>query len=163
VIFVAAHKERLEKHRDRLGPNVIDNTERGLKYSLADVAWAQAKQTKTSRRFLTLMEQFDVLICPACSVPPFPHAQFHVEEIGGEKMDTYMRWLAISYGVTLTTHPVVALPCGRDELGLPFGIQVIGRMGEDARLIEIAQGLERALAADPELARPLPDLDKLTR
>jgi Asp-tRNA(Asn)/Glu-tRNA(Gln) amidotransferase A subunit family amidase len=76
-------------------------------------------------------------------------------------MDTYMRWLAISCGVTLTTHPVVALPCGRDGLGLPFGIQVIGRMGEDARLIEIAASLETALAADAELARPLPDLDKL--
>ncbi len=74
-----------------------------------------------------------------------------------------MRWLAISYGVTLTTHPVVVLPCGRDDLGLPFGIQVIGRMGEDARLIDIAHSLETALAADAELARPLPDLDKLTR
>ena len=161
VIFVAAHKERLEKHRDRLGPNVIDNTERGLKYSLADVAWAQTEQTKTYRRFLTLMEEFDVLICPACSVSPFPHAEFHVAEVSGGKMDTYMRWLAISYGVTLTTHPVVALPCGRDALGLPFGIQAIGRMGGEARLIEIAHSLERALAADPELARPLPDLDKL--
>jgi hypothetical protein len=38
---------------------------------------------------------------------------------------------------------------------------VIGRMGEDARLIEIAASLETALAADAELARPLPDLDKL--
>ncbi len=63
--------------------------------------------------------------------------------------------------MTLTTHPVVALPCGRDALGLPFGIQVIGRMGGDARLIDIAHSLERALAEDAELARPLPDLDKL--
>jgi len=161
VIFVAAHKERLEKHRDLLGPNVIDNTERGLRYSLADVAWAQVEQAKTYRRFLALMEKFDVLLAPACSVPPFPHAQLYVETINGKTMDTYMRWLAISYGVTLTTHPVVALPCGRDDLGLPFGIQVIGRMGEDARLIEIAASLETALAADAELARPLPDLDKL--
>ncbi len=161
VLFVAAHKERLERHRDRLGPNVIDNTERGLRYSLADVAWAHVEQAKTYRRFLALMEAFDVLICPACSVPPFPHAQLYVEKINGKKMDTYMRWLAISYGVTLTSHPVVALPCGRDDSGLPFGIQVIGRMGGDARLIDIAHSLETALAADAELARPLPDLDKL--
>ncbi|MHA1151134.1 MAG: amidase [Alphaproteobacteria bacterium] len=161
VLFVAAHKERVEQHRDRLDPNVIDNVERGLQYSLADVAWAHVEQAKTYRRFLTLMEEFDVLIAPACSVPPFPHAQLTVEEINGERMDTYMRWLAIAYGITLTTHPVVALPCGRDDLGLPFGIQVIGRMGQDARLIEIAHSLETALAADAELARPLPDLDKL--
>ncbi len=102
-----------------------------------------------------------MLIAPVCSVPPFPHAQLYVDEINGKKMDTYMRWLAISYGVTLTTHPVVALPCGRGDLGLPFGIQVIGRMGGDARLIDIAHSLERVMAADAELARPLPDLEKL--
>ncbi len=161
VLYVAAHKERLERHRDLLGPNVIDNVERGLGYSLADVAWAHVEQAKTYRRFLALMEEVDVLIAPACSVSPFPHAQLYVAEINGKKMDTYMRWLAISYGVTLTSHPVVALPCGRDALGLPFGIQVIGRMGGDARLIDIAHSLELALAADAELARPLPDLDKL--
>jgi len=163
VLFVAAHKERLAQHRDLLGPNVIDNTERGLRYSLADVAWAQVEQAKTYRRFLALMEGVDILLAPACSVSPFPHAQLYVETINGKKMDTYMRWLALAYGVTLTTHPVVALPCGRDALGLPFGIQVVGRMGEDARLIDIAHSLERAMAADSELARPLPDLDKLTR
>ena len=105
----------------------------------------------------------DVILAPACSVSPFPHAHLTVETINGEKMDTYMRWLAIAYGVTLTTHPVVAVPCGRDALGLPFGIQVVGRMGQDARLIDIAHSLERAMAADTELARPLPDLDRLTR
>jgi Asp-tRNA(Asn)/Glu-tRNA(Gln) amidotransferase A subunit family amidase len=161
VLFVAAHKERLERHRDRLGPNVIDNTERGLRYNLADVAWAHVEQAKTYRRFLALMAEVDVLIAPVCSVPPFPHDQLYVDEINGKKMDTYMRWLAISYGVTLTTHPVVALPCGRDGLGLPFGIQVIGRMGGDARLIDIAHSLETAMAAEPDLARPLPDLEKL--
>ena len=163
VLFVAAHKKRLEQHRDLLGPNVIDNVERGLRYSLAEVAWAQVEQAKTYRRFLVLMAEIDVLIAPACSVSPFPHAQLTVEKINGEVMDTYIRWLAIAYGVTLTTHPVVVLPCGRDASGMPFGIQVIGRMGEDARLIDIAHGLEAALAADAELARPLPDLDQLKR
>jgi hypothetical protein len=38
---------------------------------------------------------------------------------------------------------------------------VLFRSGDDARLIDIAARLETALAADAELARPLPDLDKL--
>ncbi len=161
VNFVAAHKERLEQHRDLLGPNVIDNTERGLQYSLADVAWAHVEQTKIYRRFVALFEEIDILICPACSVSPFPHEQLTVAEINGEAMDTYMRWLAITYGITMTTHPVALLPCGRDDRGLPFGIQVVGRYRGDAELLRIAHSLERIMASDPELARPLPDLDKL--
>ncbi len=82
-------------------------------------------------------------------------------EINGEAMDTYMRWLAITYGITMTTHPVALLPCGRDDRGLPFGIQVVGRTRGDAQLLRIAHSLERVMAADPVLARPLPDLEKL--
>jgi Asp-tRNA(Asn)/Glu-tRNA(Gln) amidotransferase A subunit family amidase len=161
VNFVAAHKARLEKHRDLLGPNVIDNTERGLRYSLADVAWANVEQTKIYRRFVAFMKEIDVLIAPACSVSPFPHAELYVAEINGEPMDTYMRWLAITYGITMTTHPVALLPCGRDARGLPFGIQVVGRYRGDAELLRIAHSLERVMAADSDLARPLPDLKKL--
>jgi len=163
VNFVAAHKARLEQHRDLLGPNIIDNTERGLKYSLADVAWAHVEQTRIYRRFVAFMDEVDVLICPACAVSPFPHEQLYVAEINGEAMDTYMRWLAITYGITMTTHPVALLPCGRDDRGLPFGIQVVGHYRGDAELLHIAHSLERVMAADEALARPLPDLDKLKR
>jgi len=162
VNFIAAHKERLEQHRDLLGPNVIDNTERAFKYSATEVAWAHVEQAKLYRRFAGLFEEIDLLICPACSVSPFPHSEWSVAEIDGQKMDTYMRWLAITYGVTMTLHPVAVIPCGRDSKGLPFGIQLVGRYQGDAELLAIAHNLERALARDPDLARPKPDLAMLT-
>lgn len=161
VYFLAAHKERVEQHRELLGPNVVDNVERGLVYTAADIAWAHVEQSRLYRRFLALLEDFDVLICPACSVPPFPHEQLYVAEINGQPMDTYMRWLAITYGITMTTHPVAVLPCGRDDKGLPFGIQVVGRYQDDATLLRIAAALERRMADLPDLARPLPDLSQL--
>jgi Asp-tRNA(Asn)/Glu-tRNA(Gln) amidotransferase A subunit family amidase len=163
VNFIAAHKERLEQSRDLLGPNVIDNTERALDYNAADVAWAHVEQTKLYRRFLALFEEVDLLICPACSVPPFPHAQFSVTEINGQEMNSYMRWLAITYGITMTTAPVAVIPCGVDSRGLPFGIQVVGRFQGDAALLAAAHSLERVMAGDADLARPRPDLDKLGR
>ena len=161
VNFIAAHKERLEQHRDILGPKVVENTERGMKYSASDVAWANVEQTKLYRRFVDMFDEIDILICPACSVSPFPHAQWSVSEIDGEVMDTYMRWLAISYGITLTLHPSVVIPCGVDDRGLPFGIQIIGRYQGDAEVLAIAHSLEIAMAKDSDLARPLPDLTKL--
>ena len=92
------------------------------------------------------------------SVSPFPHAQLYVEEINGEAMPTYMRWLAITYALTMALPVSCVLPCGRDHLGMPFGLQVVGPNGSDARVLEIAHSLERVLAAKPETARPLPDL-----
>jgi len=161
VNFLAAHKERLEKHRDLLGPNVIDNTERALQYSIADVAWAHVEQTKLYHRFLEFFNEVDVLITPAVTVGPFPHEQLYVEEINGQPMATYIRWAALTYGITMASPAAVVLPCGVDRNGLPFGIQVVGPNGSDRFVLEVAHSLERALAANPATARPLPDLAKL--
>jgi Asp-tRNA(Asn)/Glu-tRNA(Gln) amidotransferase A subunit family amidase len=154
VYFVAAHKERLEQHRELLDRNVIDNTERGLRLSLADVSRAHVEQTKLAKRFIAFFRDVDVLICPAASVSPFPHRQLFVEEINGEKMPTYMRWLAITYAPTTALACAAVLPCGRDHVGMPFGIQIIGPLGADAEVLEIAYSLEQVLSVNKATARP---------
>jgi amidase len=156
VHFVAAHRERLEKARHLLDRNVTDNTERGLKLSLGDVARAHVEQTKLYKRVLAFFQEVDVLICPAASVSPFPHTQLFVEEIDSERMPTYMHWLAITYAPTMALCCAAAMPCGVDYAGLPFGIQVIGPNGADGRVLEVAHALEQVLAADKETARPVP-------
>jgi Asp-tRNA(Asn)/Glu-tRNA(Gln) amidotransferase A subunit family amidase len=158
VNFVAAHRERLEKARDVLDRNVIDNTERGLTLSLADVARAHVEQTRLYKRVLAFFQEVDVLICPAASVSPFPHAQLFVDEINGERMPTYMRWLALTYAPTTALCCAAAVPCGVDYAGMPFGLQVIGPNGADARVLQVAHALEQVLATDRETARPVPDL-----
>jgi len=97
-----------------------------------------------------------VLICPAASVSPFPHSQLFVEEINGERMPTYMRWLAITYAPTMALCCAAVLPCGVDHRGLPFGIQVIGPNGADARVLEVAHALEQVLAGNETTRRPVP-------
>jgi hypothetical protein len=52
---------------------------------------------------------------------------------------------------------------GRDEAGLPFGIQIIGRRGGDAAVLAVAAALERSLADDPRTARPVPDIAALAK
>jgi amidase len=156
VNYVAAHRERVEKSRDLLGRNIIDNTERGLQLSLADVSRAHVEQTRLYKRVLAFFADVDVLICPAASVSPFPHAQLYVEEINGERMPTYMRWLAITYAPTMALCCAAAIPCGLDHAGMPFGLQVIGPNGADARVLEVAHALEQVLARDPATARPVP-------
>jgi Asp-tRNA(Asn)/Glu-tRNA(Gln) amidotransferase A subunit family amidase len=61
----------------------------------------------------------------------------------------------------LSTHPALALPAGRDESGLPFGLQLIGPLFQDGRLLAMAHALERAMASDESLLRPKPDVTKL--
>lgn len=161
IAFVSAHQEKLKAHRELLDRNVTDNTERGLQLTMADVGRGMVEQHKLMKRVIAFFEGFDVLITPTASVSPFPHAQLFVEEIDGERMPTYMRWLALAYAPTMALCCSCAIPCGRDDKGLPFGIQVIGRRGADLEVLAIAAALEAALADDPETARPVPDLTRL--
>ena len=158
--YVASHKEKFENNKDLLGPNVIDNVERGLKYSLADVSWAHVMQTKIYKSFRKFFNEFDVLICPAAAVSPYPHEQLFVDEINGEKMPTYMRWLALSYASTMAIPCAWALPCGLDHKQMPFGIQLIAPSGRDAQLSEIAKSLEVILMSNNETKRPIPNINK---
>ncbi len=161
ITFVTAHQEKLKTHRELLDRNVTDNTERGLKLTMEEVGRGYVEQHKLMKRVLAFFTKFDVLITPTASVSPFPHAQLFVEEIDGVKMPTYMRWLALAYAPTMALCCAAAIPCGRDDKGLPFGIQIIGPRGSDLKVLGIALALEQAMAGDPETARAVPDLKKL--
>lgn len=41
--------------------------------------------------------------------------------------------------------PAVTLPCGVSKQGLPIGMQLLGRRGSEASLLDIAEGLERRI------------------
>jgi amidase len=163
LAVVAGHGEKLAGKRELLGKNLIDNVEAGAQYSLADVAKAHVEQTKLYKRVLAFFDEVDVLICPAASVSPFPHKQLFVEKINGKKLPNYLSWLGIAYAPTMALCCVAVLPCGVDDKGLPFGIQIIGPKGADARVLEVAYALEQVLAANPETARPVPDWKKLAK
>jgi amidase len=163
VHFVAAHKQNYEKHRDLLGPNVLYNVEAGLKMTAPEIAWAMAEQTQIYRRYHAFMENYDLLICPAASVPPFPVEQLYCAEIDGRKLDNYVHWIAITYGLTLTGAAVITMPLGLDHTGTPFGVQLATRRGGDRFLLGAAQAIEQHLASDPELRRPTPDIAALSR
>lgn len=162
IFFVAAQEENLREHRDILGANVIDNTERGLAYSFSDVSRAFARQSELYRNMLEFFDESDILIAPAAAVSPFPHAERTVTQINGQEMPTYMRWLALAYVPTTTLCCSCVLPCGLDNNGLPFGIQIIGPNGSDAKVLSVAAAIESVLSADPVTARPQPDIKMLT-
>jgi Asp-tRNA(Asn)/Glu-tRNA(Gln) amidotransferase A subunit family amidase len=158
---VAQHAATYRKTPEKLGPNVRDNVAFGLTFTVERIAAAQTAHTKLFRRFNAFMEAYDLMITPAAAVSPFPVEQLYCAEIDGVTLNNYYHWLAIAYGVTLTGHPAAVIPCGVDENGLPFCIQLVGKRGADGFVMRAAQALETALAGDNETRRPMPDLAKL--
>ena len=88
------------------------------------------------------MQDYDLLITPAASVAPFVHEEEYPKKIDDIEMENYLKWEAISYGVTLFGGPSIVIPCGDIDKNMPFGIQLISKKNSDINLLDIAFSLE---------------------
>ncbi len=134
LLYISGDPEKITDRFNELHPNVQDNFRRAQGITAEQAAWALRIQTRCFNRWLTMM-RYDVMITPVCAVSPFPTSKNYPTEIDGKPMELYTTWTGTTYVVAMTLHPTVALPCGIDEVGMPFGIQVIGRY-RDRRLLQ---------------------------
>lgn len=160
--FLAQLGDISASERESLSPNVRANLELAESMTLADRARAHLAQTQIMREFARVLSSYDIILSPVTPVSPFAWTTWYAETIDGQAMQNYYQWLALTYVVTLATNPAISVPMGLDEAGMPFGVQVIGRLYGDARLLEIAAGLEAALHDHAQFSRPLAELGKLT-
>lgn len=159
--FVAAFADACREDASRFGPHIRTNIAIGEAMSLADCAWAHLEHTRILRAYTARAAAFDAILTPTTALSPFPWQQLYADEIAGERQDAYYRWLSLTYKATLAGAPAIALPCGRDHRGMPFGLQLLGRTLGDAALLRVAAVLERLFAGSAELCRPRPDLADL--
>jgi amidase len=103
--FVASRAPLLERHRDRLKPEMVWNIERGLGLTADEIGRAERERGLMQRRTAAFLADHDLLLCPAAIVPPFPVERRYVEELNGHRFPSYIDWVAISYAITLTGCP----------------------------------------------------------
>jgi amidase len=129
--------------RALLKPEYIWEIEQSLILTARQINDAGNARARWYQEVVHLLEQFDFLVLPTAQVFPFSKDIHWPSEIAGEKMDTYHRWMEVVIGASLAGNPVVNVPAGFDEQGRPMGIQVMGRFGEDKKVLEFALAYEQ--------------------
>jgi amidase len=151
--FAALWQEALQAHREKLKPEVVWNIEQGLACSALDLARAEAERAALRQAMLSFLDVHGVLITPTAPVAPFPVTQRYVEEIDGQKLDTYLDWMALGFAVSVCGCPAISIPCGRTETGLPLGLQLVGKPYDEVGLLRTAAWCEAVLGQS--LSRPI--------
>lgn len=159
--FLAGFGDAIDAAPEDFGEFIRQNVALGRSFTLEDRAWAHAEQTRILRKFNALMADVDVILLPAAAVSPFPWEQSHAARVEGQALDIYYRWLSLSYRGSLAGGPSLSLPTGLDPNGMPFGLQMMGPIGGDAKLLAAAKALETLFATSAETARPRPDLEAI--
>ncbi|WP_413204248.1 amidase [Rhodospirillum sp. A1_3_36] len=161
VSFLSQHHRRVLDHPDKVGPNVRDNVEEGLGYSALDVTEALLIQGRLYRNWQGFFAAHDVVLAPAVTLSPRDWHELYPADIDGVPTKSYYHWLAMAYAATLAGHPSVTIPAGRDRLGLPFGLQIIGPKGGDLKTLAVAAELEALFSGVEALQPPRVDLEML--
>ncbi len=141
----------LETDRHRIKDDIVWNLELGLTQSLADVQAAERDRGELIHRTMDFFADHDVLVVPSAPLSPFPVEWTAPSSIEGAPMRSYVDWISITFMITLTACPVVALPCGLSGEGLPVGIQLVGRPGSEGLLLAVAAAFERAVGIAEQL------------
>ena len=68
----------------------------------------------------------------------------YITEIDGKPCETYIDWFSITFALTMTSCPVISIPCGFTQDGLPVGLQVVGKPRGEANLSRAAKWIEAA-------------------
>jgi amidase len=143
----------LRAHRDQIKATLAWNIEKGVALSGEQIAVAQTDRAEIFGRVRSFLAEgpYDVLALPTVQVVPFPVEQEWVTEINGEPMATYIDWMRSCSRITVSAHPAVSVPAGLTaprpagaapaQVALPVGLQLVGRYGDDRRLLEIAAAI----------------------
>jgi aspartyl-tRNA(Asn)/glutamyl-tRNA(Gln) amidotransferase subunit A len=98
--------------------------------------------------------EFDLIMTPSAAALPGPAEQSHPATIAGEAVGP--RGHAVYTGwVNACGHPAISVPCAPSHTGLPIGFQLVGRYGDDERVLQVAAQYESAAPFSqrwPELA-----------
>ena len=116
----------LAHRRDQISGQLVERLEFGLARSAAERDAAAAVFARTQAAFPTAMEGLDVLVTP--SAP-------------GEAPEG-LDWTgdpALNFIWTSLHVPCVTVPAGMGRNGLPLGIQIVGRAGDDRAVLAWAQ------------------------
>ncbi|WP_298917918.1 amidase [uncultured Roseobacter sp.] len=122
-----------------LKPAMIWEIERGRKLSGRGLYDALEIRSDWYRAAAALFSNIDVLALPSAQLWPFDGKLEHPKEISAVAMDTYHRWMQVVVPASLIGLPVVNVPLGFSDAGLPMGLQLIGKPGSDAYLLQVAQ------------------------
>ena len=115
----------LREHRSLLKDEIIWNIEHGMSLSAEEIGRAEVERGGIINRTARFFEEYDVLVCPTVVSPPFDVDIRYLTEIDGRSFPTYISWLILTFALTLTGCPVISVPCGFTESGLPVGIQIM--------------------------------------
>jgi len=116
---------------------------RGQAVAASELFFAQGYLQFVTRSALTTLNAYDAILTPTLAMPPRPVGWF--DEVGpAENFERQKRFTPFTAVYNVSGQPAVNVPLHWTADGLPIGVMLAGRMGEEGTLISLSAQLEQA-------------------
>lgn len=132
-------KNRSESFGDEVKRRILLGT-----YALSsghyDIYYKKALQVRTliKNSFEKVFTDYDAILCPVS-----PGNVYNIGEKANDPMSMYLDDI-YTVSVNLAGLPGMSVPCGFDNVGMPTGIQLIGKYFDEGLLLKMGQAIENA-------------------
>ena len=137
------HMDVLRDRPEDLDPAVRTRLETGVLTPAVDYVRAQRARRVFARQVAAAFKQVDVIMTPTC-----PIAASKIGDTTVQVGDATEAVLAIIARLTLPFNisgsPTITVPCGFTSTGLPIGLQLAGRLFDEATVLRVAHAYEQA-------------------
>lgn len=136
-----------------LGPDVLEAVtlacvEYGRRLTALDLLQALRLCNTITRNVSAFFHSYDVLVTPTVAAPPPALGTLDQNEPNLDPrgwLNKLFELIPFTPLFNMTGQPAMSLPLGQSSEGLPIGVQLVARYGDEATLLRLAGQLEQAL------------------
>jgi len=130
-----------EEQKAKLDPGLRQMAEEGVAISKKEYLQANLARGAYGSAMRQFMERYDFLLTPQLATTAFDVGRVSPLDDDG---NAWMAWTPFTVPFNLTQQPAASVPCGFTRDGLPVGLQIVGRMFDDAGVLAASYAYELA-------------------
>lgn len=142
--FAANYGRLVENHSEQMKSSLRNNIRAGLNLEVEDLFALDAARARLWTAMQDYFSRHDVLVTTTSQVEPFRAEVEYPEMLNGKPVTDYVGWIHATSLISATGCPAISVPAGFSATGLPVGIQIIGPVGGDALVLQVAGAFEAA-------------------
>ena len=142
AVTAARYEAMVAGSADLLAGYTRQRLEHGAKVSGPDFVRTLGERDRLKAQFADLFERYDVLLSPTVATTAFPVGS-PPDTIAGREIDPFWGYVQFSAVINLIGHPAASIPCGLSSDGLPIGLHIVGRLGDEATVIAASAAFEQ--------------------
>ena len=133
------HKKDLEERGDELFPTIRQFIELGASVSGAAYAEALFQMQRIRMQIDDFFERYDLLLTPTMAMKPYL-----IKDIMDGNVQPLYDLQSFTFICNITGGASATIPCGFTPDGLPVGLQINGRVGDDETVLRASAAFEEA-------------------